>query len=262
MHSSADCAIGDLAEVFLDSSRDVYTMLKPYGAPCSRPDSSWPASDVIACSREFGSLHIVIYLVGDVLPAEQCSAHPVHHAAPPDGGLRKPVRRPEIRRAGPPQSPLGGAVPPAVRLAAPPFRPPRLGRAVGRLPAVRADIKTALSGGARRSRLPRRTGHGLVDEPASGLPDHGSDAGQAAAPGPEAAGEYGRGGAGRLAAGHAVSQARQSRQDDPPAVRPGGLRQPVEPDDPARPEAPGCPAAGPGLVPALRRRATVSAREA
>ena len=58
---------------------------------------------------------------------------------------------------------------------------------------VRVEIKTALSGGAHRSRLPRRTGHGLVDEPASGFPDHGCDAGQVAASGPEAAGKYGRG---------------------------------------------------------------------
>ena len=67
------------------------------------------------------------------------------------------------------------------------FEPPRLGRALRRFPVVRAQTAAAFSGSPRRPRLPRRTGHGVVDEPASRLPDHACHDGQTAAPGGQAA---------------------------------------------------------------------------
>ena len=66
------------------------------------------------------------------------AAHPVHHAAPPDTGLRTPVRRARARRAGAPAHRPGGPVPVPVRVAARALRAPRLGRALGRFPDVRA----------------------------------------------------------------------------------------------------------------------------
>ena len=50
-----------------------------------------------------------------------------------------------------------------------------------------AQAAAPLSGGAPRARLPGRTRHGPVDEPASRLPDHACKHGQIAAPGDETA---------------------------------------------------------------------------